>query len=548
VVDSSGQAEVATPKTSAGLFVRNATGLVRGVPPRSGLIMNFIPGHPTQTLAAVLFFALALNPGGNFFLSIALVLPMTLAFAYAFGLLTQMIPRSGGDYMLVSRVLTPAWGLVSSFCMTMALLLSNAYLALAFVTVGLGPGLTGVGLIAGSNTLVSWGATVSVSKGWELGLGLAMFAFAGLVQLGGWRRLLRVQAVLFWMVTGSLLVCGIIALFMSHGSFISSFNSFARPHTHLANTYAAVIAGGVKAGINVSPAFSFAHTIPVIGILATTAVYSYYTAFVGGELRQASTVKTSNMMALGGVIPLVLVFIFGVIFFHTFGGAFLRAANGGGMPSQIAVTNTPFFFLVAAALNNTVFAVVVFLCYIGFWPLLAYLNTLQQTRMLFAYSFDGILPKRVTRLNGSGCPYIALGIALLASAGVLVWAVYVSTFFQVLAYATLIQLIAMMSVGVAAVVVPARRPELFRASTSQIRLLGIPLVQIAGAAAIVSGVLIWAIFLHYKSLGIAGHYGAFAAWSAGTVLAAAAFYFVVRTVRARQGVNLAFVYREIPPE
>ncbi len=38
----------------SGLFARTATGLVRGVPPRSSLILNFIPGHPTQTMVAVL--------------------------------------------------------------------------------------------------------------------------------------------------------------------------------------------------------------------------------------------------------------------------------------------------------------------------------------------------------------------------------------------------------------------------------------------------------------------------------------------------------------
>ncbi len=52
---------------------------------------------------------------------------MTLSFSYTFGLLTQMIPRSGGDYMIVSRVLGPLLGFISSFCMTMAGLLSNAF-------------------------------------------------------------------------------------------------------------------------------------------------------------------------------------------------------------------------------------------------------------------------------------------------------------------------------------------------------------------------------------------------------------------------------------
>ena len=111
---------------AGGMFTRTATGLVRGVPPRSSLIINLIPGHPTQIMAAILLFALTVGPGGNVFLALLLVVPMVLAFSYAFGYLTQMIPRSGGDYMLVSRVIHPAVGYISVFCMTTASLLSNA--------------------------------------------------------------------------------------------------------------------------------------------------------------------------------------------------------------------------------------------------------------------------------------------------------------------------------------------------------------------------------------------------------------------------------------
>ena len=104
---------------------------------RASIILNFIPGHPTQTLAAVLFGYLVPS-GANPYLALLFVLPMTLSFSYAFGLLTAIIPRSGGDYMIVSRVIGPLVGIISSFCMTMAGLLSNAFFGIAFVTSALG--------------------------------------------------------------------------------------------------------------------------------------------------------------------------------------------------------------------------------------------------------------------------------------------------------------------------------------------------------------------------------------------------------------------------
>lgn len=538
---------VPVSEPSSKLFVRNATGLVRGVPSKSSIIINFIPGHPTQTLAAVFFFALTLAPGGNVYLGILLVLPMTLAFSYAFGLLTSMIPRSGGDYILVSRVIHPVGGLMSSFCLTMAGLLSNAFFGLAFVTVGLGPGLTGIGLIGHNTRLIKWGTTLSSSHKWQFIFGGLMMVAAGLIMTGGWRRVLRIQNTLFWMVTGSLLLCVVVAIFTTHSTFVHNFNNFARPYTHSGNTYAGVIAAATKAGVVTHAPFSFSATIPIIGILATTAIYSYWTTFVGGELRQGSSRRTANNMAIGGTLCLILVAVFGFIFFRTFGHSFEVAANSGHIPSAIAIANTPYFFLISASTGSTIFAVIVFLGYIVFWPLIMYISMLQQTRMLFAYAFDGILPKQVTNVTKAGSPYVAVIIAVIGSIIVLYWGIHASSFFQVLAYATLIQLVGMILVGITAAVVPWRRPALYRASAAQFKILGIPAVVVAGVAAIISGVLIWIIYLHYSALGISDK-GKFFTFVLVTLGLAIVYYIAAKLIRRAQGVNIDLAYAEVPPE
>jgi basic amino acid/polyamine antiporter, APA family len=547
VAETQSAAPVTVSEPSSKLFVRNATGLVRGVPSKSSIIINFIPGHPTQTLATVFFFALTLAPGGNVYLGILLVLPMTLAFSYAFGLLTSMIPRSGGDYVLVSRVIHPVAGLMSSFCLTMAGLLSNAFFGLAFVTVGLGPGLTGIGLIDHSPRLMKWGATLSSSHKWQFIFGGLMMIGAGLIMTGGWRRVLRIQNTLFWMVTGSLILCVIVAIFTSHNTFVHNFNNFARPYTHSNDTFGGVISGAQKAGVSTNAPFSFGSTIPVIGILATTAIYSYWTTFVGGEIRQGSSRRTANNMAIGGTSCLVLVTVCGFIFFRTFGHSFMIAANSGHFPSQIAIANTPFFFLISASTGSTIFAVIVFLGYIVFWPLIMYISMLQQTRMLFAYAFDGILPKQVTNVTKAGSPYVAVIISVLASMVVLYWGIHSSSFFQVIAYATLIQLVGMVLVGITAVVVPWRRGALYRASTAQFKILGIPAVVVAGAAAVISGVLLWIIYLHYSQLGLSDK-SKFFTFVFATLGLAIVYYIAAKLIRRAQGVNIDLAYAEVPPE
>ena len=181
----------ATAVTDSGLFVRNATGLVRGMSQRASVALNFIPGHPTQTLSAVLFYFLTVFAGANMYLALLIVLPMTLSFSYAFGLLTQMIPRSGGDYMLVSRVIHPLVGIISSFCMSMAGFLSNAFFGLAFAIYAVSPSAIAIGNIGGYTGLTEWGQDVAASRWWQFFLGAAMIAVSSLVHLAGWRWMIR---------------------------------------------------------------------------------------------------------------------------------------------------------------------------------------------------------------------------------------------------------------------------------------------------------------------------------------------------------------------
>jgi basic amino acid/polyamine antiporter, APA family len=539
----------ARPESSVegGLFARRATGLVRGVSPRSSLIINFMPGHPAQGLAAGFFFVFALFPGGSYLLGLLLTIPLGIAVAYAFGLLTQMIPRSGGDYMLVSRVLHPAVGLISSFCMTLAGLLSNAFFGIAFTTIGLGPGLIGIGLVAGSDTLVDWGTTIQSTNGWKYGVGVFMMLLSSLILAGGWRWTLRIQNVLFWMVTSSVGISVLIALFTSRGHFIDSFNDFAAPITGNSDTYHDVISTAQDGGVDTTPPFSFGNTIAIMGFFATFSIFSYWSTFIGGEVRQASTMRMANNMAIAAVAGTLIVAVSAAIFFKTFGTEFMIAANGGGFPPEIATSPT-YFFLTGASTGSAVITFVLTACYVVFWPLICYISLIQPTRMIFAYSFDGILPKGVTKVSRNGSPYVAVIIAFVASAITLLWAINSAGFFQVLVYATLIQLVATFLVGVSAIVVPYRRPELYRASTTQKTIAGIPIVVLAGIGAIAAAALIWILyFAHRDQFGLT-NLGQFFAIFGGTVGLAVVYYLIVRAVKRGQGVNLDLAYAEIPPE
>jgi amino acid transporter len=168
--------------------------------------------------------------------------------------------------------------------------------------------------------------------------------------------------------------------------------------------------------------------------------------------------------------------------------------------------------------------------------------------MVFAYAFDGILPKGVTKTTRNGAPWVATLVALALSLITFLWAVNSAGFLQILVYATLVQLIAMGLVGLSALIVPWRKPDLYRASTTVKTFLGIPVVSIAGAGAVAVSVLIWILYFNYKSQFGLTNVGRMFAIFGVTIGLAVVYYFVARMVRNRQGVDLGMVYAEIPPE
>ena len=254
---------------------------------------------------------------------------MTLAYSYAYGLLTAAIPRTGGDYTLISRIIHPALGVVAGVCQSVAAFLSVAFFGIALVTTGLGPGLISLGLIDGHPRLVRWGTTIETSHGWQIGLGTGMIAVGALIYVGGWRSTVRIQAGLFIATVVGVVVSLITALATSHHHFVSSFNKFAQPFTKSNDGYADVLAKAHKGGIITNPPFSFQHTIPVVAVLAGFVIYTYFSTYIGGELRQGGSLGTANRMALAGIIQIVILLLCVVVVFHTYSKSFLTAAYSG---------------------------------------------------------------------------------------------------------------------------------------------------------------------------------------------------------------------------
>jgi amino acid transporter len=537
----------AAAPAETGMFVRNATGLVREVKPWQAMAINYITGAAPFVIGIALFGALSGFPGGNFLLAAVLTIPLALSVVYAFGFMTAAMPRSGGDYVIVSRTLHPALGTISAACISLSSFLSIAFEGIALVTLGVVPALIVVGLVGGHARLVSWGHTVASSHNWQFAIGTVGIVIAGIAVGAGWTWAKRFMFTLLGFSMFGLIIATLIALFAGKGSFIHHFNTFAQPYTHNPDTYHSTIAAAQKNGVNVHPAFSFTKTIPVIAVIAGISIYAYWSTFFAGELRQGNSMKTANRMGAASVLILISVIVFAAIFFYSFGKPFLTAANGGGLPSELG-TSAAYFFLSAAYVNNTAFAIFMVLTFVLFWPVIIAETMLQPPRTMFAWSFDGIAPKAVAKVTRRGVPLIATVITLAGAIAAYAWAVYIAkNFFQVIVYATLAQLITHVLIGVSAISFPYRRKPLYQASVSNKELAGIPLTVFAGIGAILTSVFLYWAFFHYPFFGLQAKQNIIY-WVGGAVAFGLLWYIGARLVRRQAGIDIDRVYAEIPPE
>src|SRR5690242_5052770 len=149
------------------LFVRRSTGLVREASALDAAIFNAVFSAPVgATLAWGVFFALSAFPGADLvwatIISFALNVPVLIMMA----LLASSMPRTGGDYVWVSRILSPPLATVSNFGAALSAMIGATFWARYFPVFGLGPILSTLGVIFDKPDLIRGGNDVQTHKWW----------------------------------------------------------------------------------------------------------------------------------------------------------------------------------------------------------------------------------------------------------------------------------------------------------------------------------------------------------------------------------------------
>jgi amino acid transporter len=540
------------PGSQRQLFVRRSTGLVREASALDATIFNAVFSAPVgATLAWGVFFALTAFPGADLVAATLWSLVLNVPILIMMALLASAMPKTGGDYVWVSRILSPPAAVVSNLGAAFSAIIGATFWARYFPVFALGPILVTLGSVFNSHTLIDWGTHVQSDKGWIFAGGLLMIVLMTAILIAGTRTTFRVQNIFWTIASLGTLLAFVVLLFGSKDSFIRHFNEMSSQFGGKGDSYGKVISTA-HAG-NAHPHAFGGATTPAIFVVMTFMVWNWWSVYLSGELKSASNRNRQMGIMFGALSWNVIGVIAGILLIYkTVGYQFMVGANTAPNAAYVLPTGPFYHFFASLVVNNDVLTVLIVGSFL-FWSLPAMVgNTFMPVRTVFAWSFDRLLPERFANVNErfhSPVPAIILVMALVTA--MLAWSVVATTFQTLLALGVLAGVVCMAIVAVAAFTFPSRRPDLYQGSPANVSVGGIPILRIVAPLSFaVVAFLTWET-LKYPALALSGnssHRWYVPAFMLGIVVVGLAIYYGARSVRASQGVDIDLVYKELPPD
>jgi amino acid transporter len=482
-----------------------------------------------------------------------MTLPLILAagiwfvgmFAYKYLLLA--IPRAGGEYVYVSRVISPVVGAIVGIGIAVAftyILAANANFTaifMPFTLTTLGDAFSSSWIAAGANHVQSKGAIAAICVG--------MLLIVGALSLMPLRRVAQVIIVLVTIQLLAFVALALILLFHSHSDFVKSFGDF----NHNPNAYHAIFASakanGIATGVSLTASLL---VVPFMVLNYNGVLYSYY---VGGELRRpgrtyiyASCISIALLVIVWVGIWALMRWRVGLDFMQaqanlsaTNGDAYSKitdlSATAGGLGYGVVLSGDPITkILLGIAVPCAEVAVN-----------LAFVAVI--TRVLFALAFDRMLPVAVADVNER--THSPINATFIAIAGGIVFSILATylNLANIVANLALFVALILFAGAISALVLPFTRPELIqKPGTNDVeRIGGVPAAAVWGGATTILAAIVILLIVTHSSV-----FGKFSFQSVTTLalvlLAGPVIYLIARAVRSGSSIDLDLAMRELPPE
>ena len=364
-------------------------------------------------------------------------------------------------------------------------------------------------------------------------------------------RVNRTGRVIFYGVLAGII--GVIVLtleFLFHSP--SDFRHAYDSYLHNPNAYQQLIRAAVHAGASTGVhAAAVLSSIALLNFAYGGATFANYTA---GELRRPS--RTFQFATLGAVaIAFVLFLVSWLVIRHDLGLAFAQSSaylhtNDPTTYAKLAGTVTnyvPSYMSLIA--SNPVSKLIVAFGFAGGVFALVLATGLVLTRLMFAMSFDRVLPTAVADVQErSHAPLKAAVIVAVLFIGTTILVVYTSILVATRNLGLVIAAIWAIASFTAAIL-PYRRRDLYDAAPKTLGkdFLGVPMITIVGGISCV----FWGVatYLGATKTQVSGGYDTTSVISiAATCIVGIVVYLISRANLRRKGLNLGLAMHELPPE
>lgn len=530
----------------SGVFLREATGLVREA--NWADILIFASLNISWGLSAWWYFLWGpyFAPGGNLHLGILLVLIPMLFGALAWAFLVTIAPRSGGEYVFVSRILHPLLGFLSSF----------GWIVANFVWIAVLSAYVADPALSTTFSLVGWGEAAEFASS-QLGIfliGSAVIAVSAAVAVLGFKAFRVFQTTCFALGLTMFALVWFFLLTATREEFIAAWNSVsslygsADYHTLVAESLRYVRS---TYGIEAEYSWDLAKAMPLMPVAAWGLIYPYLAAYIAGETRDVQ--KSMTVGLPGGLVLCAMSWwITGVLLERVVGYEFLLAtayAYGDGL--ELYALPFPPSFHTFAGILAPVWAR--WLIGIGFaaWTFYyALYSILPMSRIFLVWAFDRLAPEFLGDVSDRFHAPVK-SITLISALGFAALAFYAWNPRYLASFTAMIPQISttFMFTAISAIVVPFRaktRPFYEGSPVSKYRVGRVPFITVCGV--IYAALLVTLLYYYFTIEGLGAlHIPSIMALLAAYVVGTAYFY-AVKWYRRRQGIDIDAAFRELPPE
>jgi amino acid transporter len=530
-----------------GLFTRQSSGLVRelGIPAATAISLASV---------AVVNTFINFNAGLTAFNQADMTLPLLLGagiwlvamFAYKY--LLEAIPRAGGEYVYVSRIISPPLGAVFGIGICIAftyILAANANFTAQYFPFLL----TALGAAFGSSSLTDAASQVTSQTAIAI-ISVVMLLVVGAASWVPLRRLAQVILALVIVQLIAFLVLGWLLITHSHSDFVTAFGQFSGHPTAYNDILAAAKKDSIPIGVSLTASLT---VVPFMVLNYNGVLYSYY---VGGELKRpgrtyiyASVISIALLIVVWVGVWLLMLNTVGLDFMQSqaklgatdsaaYGAITSLQSSAGGLGYGLVLSGDPISkILIGIAVPSAELAVD-----------LAFVAVI--TRVLFALAFDRLLPIGLAKVSERGA--VPTNAIIVAVAGGIVFALLAAflNLANIVANLALFVALIILAGGVAATALPYRRPDLILKPGAKDlpRVAGIPVPALWGAATTVLALIVVFLIIAHPEV-----FGAFTVSSVVTLVlvlgAGPVIYLIARQIRLQQSsIDLRLAMRELPPE